>query len=128
MKLLLDTHVLLWWLFNDDKLSIAARALIADRANKILISSASGWEIATKYRLGKLPSASTLVQDIPGWVQRAGFTELPVTLTHAQRAGLWPQKHRDPFDRMLAAQCYIENISLISCDNDIHCFNINIIW
>jgi PIN domain nuclease of toxin-antitoxin system len=109
-------------------MSTLTRELIADRGNEVLVSSASGWGIATKYRLGKLPSAAVLVQDIPGWVQRAGFIELPVTLAHAQRAGLWPQQHRDPFDRMLAAQSSIENIPLVSCDEILRSFGLSLVW
>lgn len=128
MTYLLDTHSLLWWLFNDRRLSRRARALIADPDNELLVSAASAWEIATKHRLDKLPSASVLVKDIPGWVQRAGFRELPVTVAHAQRAGTWPQPHRDPFDRMLAAQSVLEGISVIGRDKQLHEFGVSLAW
>lgn len=128
MTILLDTHVFLWWLFDDAHISTLVRGIIEDRSNQVLVSSASGWEIATKYRIGKLPSASVLVQDIAGWVTKAGFKELPITIAHAQHAGIWPQAHRDPFDRMLAAQSKLENISLASCDQAIQCFGIQSIW
>lgn len=128
MDLLLDTHALLWWLFDDPNLSSTARELIADPLNGILVSSASAWEISTKHRLGKLPSAGALVQDIAGWVRRAGFTELPVSIAHAQRAGSWLQAHRDPFDRMLAAQATIENVQLLSCDAELRPFGVSLVW
>lgn len=128
MRFLLDTHALLWWLFDDPKLPTAPRKLIADRENEILVSSASAWEICTKHRLGKLPAAAELVLDVSAWVGRAGFSELPVTIRHAQRAGSWPQPHRDPFDRMLAAQSVIEGLPLISRDQILETFGARLIW
>ncbi|MCK5799585.1 MAG: type II toxin-antitoxin system VapC family toxin [Deltaproteobacteria bacterium] len=128
MSWLLDTHALLWWLFDDPKLSSIARDVIADPANKIFVSSASAWEICTKHRIGKLPAASTLVLDIAGWVQRAGFSELPVTIAHAARAGSWPHAHRDPFDRMLAAQSMVDGLTLISRDAALRSFGVSLLW
>ncbi|HSF20336.1 MAG TPA: type II toxin-antitoxin system VapC family toxin [Vicinamibacteria bacterium] len=128
MRFLLDTHALLWWLYDDPRLSERARGIVRDPANEILVSGASGWEISTKYRLGKLPGASELVRDIEGWVRRAGFRELPVTIAHGQRAGSWPQAHRDPFDRMLAAQCALEEIPLIGRDPELKDFGIRLVW
>jgi PIN domain nuclease of toxin-antitoxin system len=128
MRVLLDTHALLWWLFNDRRLSAVARGLIADPSNRVLVSSASAWEIATKHRLGKLSAAGVLVRDIAGWVARAGFDELPVTIAHAQRAGSLPQPHRDPFDRMLAAQGAIEGLPLVSADRALRSFGVNLVW
>jgi PIN domain nuclease of toxin-antitoxin system len=128
MRLLLDTHALLWWVFDDRRLSRTARGVIADPGNEILVSSASAWELATKYRLGKLPSAAVLVQDLPGWTARAGFRELPISLAHAQRAGLWPQAHRDPFDRMLAAQSSLEDVALLSSDEALRAFGVQLLW
>ena len=128
MRVLLDTHTLLWWLFDDPKLSPTARATLGDPGNEILVSSASAWEIATKVRLGKLPSAAVLVQDIAGWIERAGFSELPVRIAHAQRAGGWPQPHRDPFDRMLAAQAVEEELTLVTRDPAFDSLGIRVLW
>lgn len=128
MRLLLDTHALLWWLFDDPKLPDTVRRLIADRSNQILVSSASAWEICTKHRLGKLPAADQLAGDVAVWVLRAGFNELPVTIEHAQKAGSWPQRHRDPFDRMLAAQGSIEGVPLVSRDEALESFEVELIW
>jgi len=128
LKYLLDTHVLLWWLFDDAKLGPGARQLISDPHNIIHVSSASAWEIATKNRLGKLEAASLLVQDIAGWVSKAGFVELPVSIAHAQRAGGWRHAHRDPFDRMLAAQSAIEELPLITSDRALVTFGIETVW
>jgi PIN domain nuclease of toxin-antitoxin system len=128
MRYLLDTHVALWWIFGDPRLSDIVHDLIADRSNEVLTSSASAWEIATKWRLGKLPAAAQLVRDIPGWLAKAGFTELAIRMSHAQRAGTWPQAHRDPFDRMLAAQSALENVPIISADSAFRAFGIQVIW
>jgi PIN domain nuclease of toxin-antitoxin system len=128
VRYLLDTHVLLWWLFDDERLSETARALVSDPEHHILVSSASAWEIATKHRLGKLPSADVLVTDITGWVRKARFGELAVTIAHAQRAGSWTQAHRDPFDRMLAAQSSLEDIPLISVDPALRTFGVDVLW
>lgn len=128
MSVLLDTHALLWWLFDDERLSATARQLIADPANAVLVSSASVWEIATKYRLGRLDAARELVRDIPGWIHQAGFTEAPITSAQAQRAGLFPQDHRDPFDRMLAAQSLLLEVPLVSKDAALATFGARLIW
>lgn len=128
MKFLLDTHAWLWWLFDDPRLPRNVRSIIAEPTNQILVSAASAWEIATKYRIGKLPSASVLVQDIDAWRQRSGFVELPVTIAHAQKAGMWVAAHRDPFDRMLAAQSAIEQLPLVSMDPEFQLFGITVIW
>jgi len=116
MRALLDTHTVLWWLFDDRRLSGRARQTIGDSANEILVSSASGWEIMTKHRLGKLPQAGEAVRDLRGAIQRAGFEALPISLEHAIEAGRLASPHRDPFDRMLAAQSRIEGIPLITDD------------
>jgi PIN domain nuclease of toxin-antitoxin system len=128
MRFLLDTHALLWWLFDDSRISTNAGEIVADPENEILVSSASAWEIATKHRLGRLSAANELVRDLTGWIERARFRELPIRLVHAQRAGSWPQSHRDPFDRMLAAQSAVEELPLISRDAVLATFGIRLIW
>ena len=128
MRHLLDTHARLWWLFDDPRLSPTAKGVITDPANEILVSAASAWEIAAKFRLGRLPAAHVLVQDISGWVLKAGFRELAVTILHAQRAGTFPHEHRDPFDRMLAAQSMIESAPLISRDAALAAFGASLVW
>jgi PIN domain nuclease of toxin-antitoxin system len=128
VRFLLDTHALLWWVYDDPALSSTVREIVADPENEILVSSASAWEISTKHRLGKLRGAEELVRDIGGWVERAGFGELPVTIPHAQRAGSWTQAHRDPFDRMLAAQSALEELPLLSRDDAFSSFGIRRVW
>jgi len=128
VRYLLDTHALLWWLFDDPQLSVRARAILADREYEVLVSSASAWEIATKHRLGRLGSAAPLIADFTGWVRRAGFGELPMASSHALRAGGWATAHRDPFDRMLAAQCVIDNLRLVSRDPVFAEFGLEPLW
>ena len=128
MSLLLDTHALLWWLFDDRRLPAAVRAVIADPGHRILVSAASAWEITTKHRLGKLASAAVLVQDIAGWLERARLDELPILTAHAARAGSWSVPHRDPFDRVLAAQSEIEGLPLITRDRAFAAFGIRTVW
>ncbi len=128
VRLLLDTHALLWWAFGSPELSGRANALIADRSNTILVSSASAWEVSTKYRLGRLPEASVLVQDMAGWFERAGLVELPITVAHAERAGALPQPHRDPFDRMLAAQSLLEQVPILGRDEALQAFGVRLVW
>jgi len=125
---LLDTHALLWWLFDDERLSGDARAVISEPHHRILVSSATAWEIATKYRLGRLDAAKELVEDVSGWIARAGFVELPISLRHAERAGLWTVAHRDPFDRMLAAQSALEDVPLVTRDPAFGQFGIRVVW
>lgn len=128
MTYLLDTHALLFWLFDDQRLSQRARATIAAPDHRVLVSAASAWEIATKHRLGKLDGAAELVTDIGLWVGRAGFVELPITTAHGQRAGTWPIDHRDPFDRMLAAQSALEGAPLVTRDPELARFPIERVW
>jgi PIN domain nuclease of toxin-antitoxin system len=128
LRFLLDTHALLWWMFDDPQLSESARGILADPSNEILVSSATAWEIATKHRLGKLRGVEPLVIDMAGWVRRAGFFELAVSIPHAQKAGSWPHAHRDPFDRMLAAQSALEDVPLLTQDPALKSFGVRVVW
>ncbi|MBO0350493.1 type II toxin-antitoxin system VapC family toxin [Phormidium pseudopriestleyi FRX01] len=120
MSYLIDTHILLWWLFNDPKLNEKCREIIRNPDHRILVSSASAWEIATKYRIGKLPEAKPLVNNYQGILQQAQFIELTITAAHALRAGNLPISHRDPFDRMLMAQAELENLPILTYDTAFH--------
>lgn len=128
MRLLLDTHVLLWWLFDDVSLSKRARNGIADPGNEILVSSVSGWEISTKHRLGKLPEAGEAVTHLPALLRQARMQVLPITLEHALAAGALPGPHRDPFDRMLIAQSRLEKVRLVSSDPIFKVYKIRTVW
>lgn len=114
--LLLDTHALAWSLTTPDRLSEAARAAVADPGNDLLVSSATAWELAIKYQSGKWPEAEPLVRQYGAVLSELGARELPITGAHALRAGGLGWSHRDPFDRMLAAQALMENLSLVSRD------------
>jgi PIN domain nuclease of toxin-antitoxin system len=128
MRILLDTHALLWAAFRTDLLSPRARRLIQSQRNEILVSAASAWEITTKYRLGKLPMARVLVEDFVLTIKSAGYVALPITLEHALRAGRFVADHKDPFDRMLAAQAIHEDLALISNDNQLDLFGVRREW
>lgn len=114
MQALLDTHALLWWFSDDPALGESARKLVAEARNAVFVSAASAWEIATKVRLGKLPTAADLVSDFTGYVERERFHVLPISAEHAVRAGLLAGLHKDPVDRMLIAQAQSENMPILS--------------
>jgi PIN domain nuclease of toxin-antitoxin system len=116
LTVLLDTHVLLWALASPDKLSSEVRTLLEDPETDVLVSAASAWEIATKYRIGKLPGAEKIVDGYAAHLTTLGARELPVGSAHALAAGLFAVAHRDPFDRMLAAQAIALVVPLITAD------------
>jgi PIN domain nuclease of toxin-antitoxin system len=128
MKLLLDTHALLWWFVNDRRLSAPARAAILDERNDIHVSAVSAWEIATKDRLGKLSEAKDAAPRFMDLVAADGFRLLNVSCEHGLRAGGYPNSHGDPFDRMLAAQAELEGMLLVSRDPVFRDFPIRILW
>jgi len=128
MKYLLDTHALLWWLSADEQLSLEARAIIADPENDIYVSAASAWEIATKFAKGRLPTASLILPDFAGVIEQEGFLELPINSAHMVRSAMLSGDHRDPFDRILAAQAIIENMALISVDEKIPSLGVLTRW
>jgi PIN domain nuclease of toxin-antitoxin system len=128
MDLLLDTHTLLWWLAGDAALSVTARAAIADEQNAVLVSAASVWEIATKYRLGKLPAIGPIASDLEGAFLAQGFAGLPITVRHGQVAGALPGPHRDPFDRMLTAQTMVDNLVLVSNEQPFDAYGVARLW
>ena len=128
MAFLLDTHALLWWLAEPERLSPLVHATLADPGQTVFISAASAWEIATKHRLGRLPTAEVLLQD--GWalMERQGFQPLPVSWSHGLRAGSYSMPHRDPFDRLLAAQAELEQLILITLDPALAPFPCQTLW
>jgi len=128
VKVLLDTHALLWAVLSPSTLSRKASAVIADESNIILVSAASAWEIATKVRLGKLPGAETFEREFLAVVDDAGYTLLPIDAASALRAGRLTSDHRDPFDRILAAQALAQDIPILSTDTKLDTFGIRRIW
>ncbi len=128
MRALLDTHALLWWFSDDPALTRAARKIIAETKNTLVVSAASAWEIATKVRLGKLPSGASLAADFTGYIERERFQLLPISVEHALRAGLLTGSHRDPFDRMLIAQAQAENLPILSKEVIFDAYGLRRIW
>jgi PIN domain nuclease of toxin-antitoxin system len=124
----LDTHALLWWYSDDPALPKSCRKLIAQSDNSTFVSAASAWEIATKFRLGRLPSASDLVQDFGGYLDRENFLRLPVSFDHGIRAGMLPGPHQDPFDRMLIAQAEIEKLIIVSNEKIFDQYGVRRVW
>lgn len=128
MKLLLDTHVLLWWFTDDPQLSKGALAAVLDESNDIFVSAASAWEVATKYRLGKLPEARDVFPRFEELVAADGFEFISVSHRHGLRAGSYQITHADPFDRMLAAQVELEGMVLVTKDSALADFPIRTLW
>lgn len=113
MKILLDTHVYLWWLRDDRKLTRRLAETLADPTHTILVSAATVWEASIKIALGRLHVEGDLVAEI----EANGFVELPVNARHAQLAGALPRHHEDPFDRLLVAQASLEGLRLATVDS-----------
>ena len=128
MRLLLDTHALLWWLNDDRRLPVKARKLIALGSNAVVVSAASAWEIATKVRLGKLEIAAELTADFSSVLAQEGFESLSISVDHALRAGLLPGPHKDPFDRMLIAQAQAEGVPILSSDAVFDGYGVRRLW
>ena len=128
MRLLLDTHALLWWLTDDRALPVTVRKLIARGSNTVVVSAASAWEIATKVRLGKLPMAVDLVADLDRILIQEGFEALAISVDHSVRAGLLPGPHKDPFDRMLIAQSQAEGVPILSNDEALDGYGVRRLW
>lgn len=117
---LIDTHILWWWFFDDPKLDRSCREIIKNPDHCIFVSSVSPWEIATKYRIGKLPEAKDILPIYPQLLIQSQFIELNINSNHAIRAGTLPIDHRDPFDRMIMAQAEIEKMPVITYDQAFH--------
>jgi PIN domain nuclease of toxin-antitoxin system len=125
---LLDTHVLLWALSEPRKLSALVSTHLTDEANDLLVSAASAWEIATKFRIGKLPGARPLLDHWDEAIKRLRATPLAIAGDHARRAGLYQAEHRDPFDRLLAAQAELVGCPLLTTDKVFAEFPVAAIW
>jgi PIN domain nuclease of toxin-antitoxin system len=115
LRLLLDTHLLLWWLEASPSLSAPAREMIRDPENTVFVSAVSLWEIWLKQSLGKL----RLPVDFTGRLAAESFESLPLVASHARQIGLLPWYHRDPFDRMLVAQAQVEKLVLLTADQEL---------
>lgn len=126
MRLLLDTHALIWWLTDNPKLSNTARQALAAPSNAAYVSSCSGYEIAYKHQLGKL--AFPLPFPLVDLVRRARFAPLPITVEHAEAAGRLPGPHRDPWDRLLIAQARVEALTLVTLDPVFAGYGVQTLW
>jgi len=113
VRLLLDTHVLLWWFADDRKLSKDARTMIANADHQVLVSAASVWEVAIKAALKRIEIE---LDDLEDAIRKSGFEPLSIAVQHAVRVGRLPDIHRDPFDRMLVAQASVEELRLVTHD------------
>jgi PIN domain nuclease of toxin-antitoxin system len=128
LRVLLDTHTLVWATTSPARLSRRASAILADQRNAILVSAASAWEIATKVRLGKLRGAEELERDFLVTMEGAGYTLLPIDAESALRAGRFTAPHGDPFDRMIAAQAITSDIPVLSTDTNLDAFGVRRLW
>jgi PIN domain nuclease of toxin-antitoxin system len=128
LRLLLDTHALIWWWTDDSRLPVPARSAIADRDNTVLVSAASAWEIATKHRVGKWPEVAAIVDEFEAYIVRSRFGLLLITAAHARAAGMLEGPHRDPFDRMLVAQAREEALAIVSGDRIFRSYGVTMIW
>lgn len=128
MRVLLDTHTLLWATLSPSDLSPKVARIIADESNVILVSAASAREIATKVRIGRLPGAERLEKEFLDVMEDTGYTLIAIDAAVALRAGRFPSEHRDPFDRVLAAQALADDIPILSSDVKLDSFGVQRIW
>ena len=125
---LLDSHVLLWWWFEPERLSKPVATLLSNPSTAILVSAASIWELSLKHHLGKLPELQSAIHDLRNLLQAYGFRELAISAAHGLRAGSYQQAHRDPFDLMLAAQAELDRLVLLSADRQLNTFPCQVLW
>ncbi len=128
VSLLLDTHTLLWALLTPELLSSRVRELVLDRSNMVLVSAGSAWEIGTKHRLGKLDEAGEVVDNYADHLARLEASEVPITSAHALTAGRFDVAHRDPFDRVIAAQSLLLGVPVASKDEALDLFPCRRVW
>lgn len=128
MKLLLDTHVFLWWLTADEQLSPRAKRVIRDGKNEVFFSAASAWEIAIKAKLGRVTLPEDAERYIPAQLELNAFQVLPIRVQHALRVASLPDLHRDPFDRLLVAQALIEDLTVITKDRRLSGYSVRVLW
>ena len=128
MKLLLDTHAVVWWWLDDPRLPVASRRAISTATNTVYVSAVSAWEVATKNRVGKWPDVEAIVDEFSSLLRRSRFVPLPITVEHARAAGTLAGAHRDPFDRMLIAQSKAEQATLVSRDAGFRDHGVDLIW
>jgi PIN domain nuclease of toxin-antitoxin system len=127
VNLLLDSHVLLWWLEDAPRLGLEARDAVADPSSTVYVSAASAWEIAIKAALGRLRGRGQVARWLPGAIAHYRFVELPVTVRHAVEVESLPRYHADPFDRLLVAQARVEGLTLVTADAAIRRYDVRVL-
>jgi len=128
VRVLLDTSTLLWWFAGDAKLSTTARNLLSLNETIALVSAASAWEICSKVRIGKLPTAHDLCENFLDVIAGHQFEPLVITVEHGRLAGRMAGTHKDPFDRILAAQALVEDVPLVTNDSAFAAFGVKVVW
>ncbi|NBB65621.1 PIN domain-containing protein [Pseudomonas sp. ODNR1LW] len=128
MRLLLDTHALIWWMSGEVGLSRAAEAAIRDGNARIFVSAVSAYEIALKHAMGRLPQAGLLAERFEAEAELEGFDLLPITVREASHAGSLDHKHRDPFDRLLIAQGLLNDLTIVSNEQLFDSFGVARLW
>lgn len=128
MRALLDTHVLLWMMTDESRLSPAARAVVDDPENELLLSAASVWEMAIKVQIGKLALDMDLDTFVREAVETGAVDELPILVRHAVRVEALPPHHRDQFDRILIAQAQVESVPIVTADALLKLYGVQIVW
>lgn len=128
MRLLLDTHSLVWWMLDNPKLPAAMSAVIADPASIVHVSAASAWEVATKVRLKKMPEMAPVIPTYEADIAAAGFRSIPIEQRHSLRAGSLEGSHGDPFDRMIAAQALVLELVVLTRDRAFAAFGCQVLW
>ncbi len=123
---LLDTHTFIWAAQEAEELPQRIAALLKDRGNLRYVSAVTAWEIATKARIGKLNKE--IAQEFQPYLKRTGYIELPISIRHGSTAGAFTNAHKDPFDRILAAQALHENLTLLSNDTKLDAFGVHRVW
>jgi PIN domain nuclease of toxin-antitoxin system len=128
MRLLLDTHTLIWFLEGNKSLGQEARRAIENQSNDVLVSAVSAMEVTNKFRQGKLNQAELLARDFEQTIAEYGFVPLSITVAHGALAGSLDITHKDPFDRLLVAQARIEQLALVSNEKAFDAFGVTRVW
>jgi PIN domain nuclease of toxin-antitoxin system len=128
MRLLIDTHSLLWFCDGNSTLSATARAAMEDHSNERYVSHATAWEVAIKLGLGKLKLQADYVDMFPGVLNANGFVLLPPSVFHYQALIALPRHHGDPFDRLIIAQAQVERLTIVTCDDHFPDYDIPLLW
>jgi PIN domain nuclease of toxin-antitoxin system len=128
MSLLLDTHVLIWWIEAPSRIPARLHDMITDAATRVFVSAATAWEITTKHRLGKLSFEQAFIDDFDNRLRDSSFEPLPISARHAIAGASLAGRHKDPFDRLLVGQALCEGLSIVSADRLIATLGAKIVW